>query len=145
VNECLRSIDSVMSAYFEAFAHDPAAASAFYGEPVLIVTPTQVITLAKRADVEAVLDKTLRDLKILGYSHTQMAESHTRMLNANSALYEVVAERLKADQTIIERSGFTYCLQKGEDGWKIHILIFTDLDKLMGGDAQTRNAPQQRA
>jgi hypothetical protein len=145
VNECLSSIDSVMNAYFEAFARDPAAASVFYGEPVLIVTATQVITLPKRADVEVVLDKTLRDLKILGYSHTQMAESHTRMLNANSALYEVVAERLKSDQTIMERSGFTYCLQKGKDGWKIHILIFTDLDKLMGGGGQIGDAPHQRA
>ena len=125
-----------MSAYFEAFAHDPAAASVFYGEPALIVTPTQVITLSKRADVEAVLAKTLRDLQTLGYSHTQMAESHTRMLNSNSALYDVIAERLKGDRTIMERSGFTYCLHKGKDGWKIYNLIFTDLDKLMGGDAQ---------
>jgi hypothetical protein len=136
VKECLTSIQNVMNAYFEAFAHDPAAASVFYGEPALIVTPTQVITLSKRADVEAVLDKTLRDLKILGYSHTRMAESHTRMLNSNSALYDVVAERLKDDRTIMERSGFTYCLHKGKEGWKIYNLIFTDLDKLMGGDGQ---------
>jgi hypothetical protein len=124
-----------MNAYFEAFAQDPAAASVFYGEPVLIVTPTQVITLSKRADVEALLDKTLTDLRTLGYSHTQIAKHRTRMLNSNSALYEVVAERLKRDRTIMERSGFTYCLHDGKDGWRIYNVIFTDLDKLMGGVA----------
>jgi uncharacterized NTF2-like protein DUF6841 len=131
VKECPTSIQSVMTAYVEAFAHDPAAASLFYGEPVLIVTPTQVITLSKRADVEAMLDKTLTDLKSLGYSHTQVAKHHTRMLNSNSALYEVVAERIRGDGTIMERSGFTYCLHKGKEGWQIYNLITTDLDRLM--------------
>jgi len=120
-----------MTAYVEAFSHDPAAASLFYGEPVLIVTPTQVITLSRRADVKALLDKTLTDLKSLGYSHTQVAKHHTRMLNSNSALYEVVAERIKGDGTIMERSGFTYCLHKGKEGWQIYNLITTDLDRLM--------------
>jgi hypothetical protein len=136
VKECLTSIQSVMNAYFKAFAHDPAAASVFYGEPVLIVTPTQVITLSKRADVEALLAKTLTDLRSLGYSHTQMAKHHTRMLNSNSALYEVVAERLKGDGAIMERSGFTYCLHKGKNGWRIYNLIVTDLDKLMSDAPQ---------
>jgi hypothetical protein len=131
VKECLASIQSVMTAYVEAFAHDPATASLFYGEPVLIVTPTQVITLSKRADVKALLGKTLTDLKSLGYSHTQVAKHHTRMLNSNSALYEVVAERIKDDGTIMERSGFTYFLHKGKEGWRIHNLIATDLDRLM--------------
>ena len=125
-----------MTAYVEAFAHDPAAASLFYGEPVLIVTPTQVITLSKRADVEALLDKTLTDLKSRGYSHTQVAKHHTRMLNSNSALYEIVAERIKGDGTIMERSGFTYCLHKGKEGWRIYNLIATDLDRLMTDTAQ---------
>jgi ketosteroid isomerase-like protein len=136
VKECLTSIQSVMAAYVKAFAHDPAAALLFYGEPVLIVTPTQVITLSKRADVEALLDKTLTDLRSLGYSHTQMAKHYTRMLNSNSALYEVVAERLKGDGTIMERSGFTYCLHKAKEGWRIYNLIVTDLDKLMSDTAQ---------
>ena len=136
MKECPTSIQSVMTAYVEAFAHDPAAASLFYGEPVLIVTPTQVITLSKRADVEALLDRTLTDLKSLGYSHTQVAKHHTRMLNSNSALYEVVAERIKRDGTIMERSGFTYCLHKGKEGWRIYNLIATDLDRLMTDIAQ---------
>ena len=131
MKDCLTAIDSVMKAYFGAFSQDPAAASVFYGEPVLIVTPTQVITLSKRADVEALLDKTLTDLRTLGYSHTQMGKHHTRMLNSNSALYDVVAERLKGDGTIMERSGFTYCLHNGKDGWRICSLMLTDLDKLM--------------
>jgi hypothetical protein len=131
MKECLSSIQSVMTAYVEAFAHDPAAASLFYGEPVLIVTPTHVITLSKHADVEALLEKTLTDLKSLGYSHTHVAKHHTRMLNSNSALYELVAERIKGDGTIMERSGFTYCLHKGKEGWQIYSLIATDLDRLI--------------
>ena len=135
MKECLASIQNVMTAYVEAFAHDPTAASLFYGEPVLIVTPTQVIALSMRADVEALLDKTLTDLRSLGYSHTQMTKHHTRMLNSNSALYEVVAERLKGDGTIMERSGFTYFLHKGKVGWQIYNLIVTDLDKLTSDTA----------
>jgi hypothetical protein len=58
------------------------------------------------------------------------------MLNSNSALYEVVAERIKGDGTIMERSGFTYYLHKGKEGWRIYNLITTDLDRLMTATAQ---------
>ena len=51
------AIHQFVGAYYEAFARDPAAAAAFYGEPTLIVLPNEILTLATRGDVEAFLVK----------------------------------------------------------------------------------------
>ena len=44
------------------------------------------------------------------------------------------ATLMKADGTEMQRSGFTYLLQKGNDGWRIHEIIATDVDKLFSAD-----------
>ncbi len=56
------------------------------------------------------------------------------MLNATTALYGTVATRMKSDGTELQRAGFTYLLQKGDVGWKIHEVIATDLDKLISSE-----------
>ena len=67
------AIHQVVGAYYEAFARDPAAAAAFYGEPALIVLPNEILTLATRGNVEAFLAKLLGSLKPLGYSSTRLS------------------------------------------------------------------------
>src|SRR5689334_17555872 len=49
------AIHGVLSRYYDT--RDSAAASAFFGEPTLIVLPNQVVALNTRADVEAFFDK----------------------------------------------------------------------------------------
>jgi ketosteroid isomerase-like protein len=125
------AIQEVMSGYYGAFGRDEAAAAAFFGEPTVIVLPNQVIALSKRADVEAFLAKFVASLKPTGFARSKLEGlPRIRLLNSTTTLYGTVAVRLKADGTEIQRAGFTYLLQKGSSGWKIHEIIATDLDKL---------------
>jgi hypothetical protein len=89
------AIHQVVSGYFDAFARDPAAAAAFYGEPTLIVLPNEVLALATRSDVEGFLAKLLESLKPLGYARTKLDAPRVKMLNATTALYSTVAIRMK--------------------------------------------------
>jgi ketosteroid isomerase-like protein len=128
------AIHAVLSGYYDAFGRDSAAASAFYGEPALVVLANQVVGLSTRADVEAFFDKFVASLKPSGFSHSKLADQHIKLLNSTTALYSTVAIRMKADGTEMQRSGFTYLLHKSNVGWKIHEIIATDLDKLVSAD-----------
>ena len=128
------AIHDVVSGYYDAFGHDSAAASAFCGEPTLIIIPDQIILLRTRTDVEAAFDQLVATLKASGYSHSALGEHLVKLLNPATALYSTVAIRMKADGTELQRSGFTYLLHKGNGGWKIHQIIATDLDKLISAD-----------
>ena len=72
------AIHQVVSGYYDAFARDPAAAAAFYGEPTLIVLPTEVLMMPTRKDVEAFLAKLLGSIKPLGYSNTKLSDWPSR-------------------------------------------------------------------
>ena len=128
------AIHQVVRGYFDAFARDPAAAAAFYGEPTVIVLPNEVLALATRSDVEGFLAKLLESLKPLGYSRTKLDAPRVKILNATTALYSTVAIRMKTDGVELQRAGFTYLLHKGGGGWKIHEVIATDGDKLISAD-----------
>jgi hypothetical protein len=128
------AIHQVVSGYYDAFARDPTVAATFYGEPTLIVLQNEVRALATRSDVEAFLAKLLGSLKPLGYSNTKLTVARTKMVNATTALYSTVAIRMKTDGTELQKAGFTYLLQKGSAGWKIHEVIATGIDKLIVAD-----------
>ena len=128
------AIHAVLAGYYDAFGRDSAAASAFYGEPSLVVFPNQVVGLSTRADVEVFFDKLVASLKPSGYSHSKLGDHRIKLLNSTTALYSTVAIRLKADGSEMQRSGFTYLLHKSNAGWKIHQIIATDLDKLISAD-----------
>lgn len=128
------AIHDVVSGYYDAFGRDSAAASAFYGEPTLIIIPNQIIMLRTRADIEASIEELVAALKAGGYSHSKLGDHHVKLLNPATALYSTVAIRMKADGTELQRSGFTYLLHNGNAGWKIHQIIATDLDKLITAD-----------
>jgi ketosteroid isomerase-like protein len=128
------AIHNVLSGYYDAFGRDSAAASAFFGEPTLIVLPNQVVMLSTRAEVEAFFDKLVTSLKASGYSHSKLGDHRVKLLNSTTALYSTVAIRMKADGTEMQRSGFTYLLHKSNAGWRINEIIATDLDKLISAD-----------
>ena len=120
--------------YYDAFAHDSAAAAQFFGEPVLIVLPKEVITLTNRADIGAYILRVLAGLKAGGYSTTKLSEPRIKMLNRTTALFGAIAIRMKTDDTELQRIGASYLLHKDPGGWRIHELIVTDVDKLIGAD-----------
>ena len=126
------TIHGVLSSYYDT--RDSAAASAFFGEPTLMVLPKQVIALSTRADVEAFFDKLVASRKLSGYSHSKLGDHRVKLLNSTTALYSTIAIRMKADGTEMQRSGFTYLLHKGNAGWRIHEIIATDVDKLISAD-----------
>ena len=128
------AIDAVLSGYYDSFGRDSAAASAFYGEPSLIVTPNQLISLSTRTDIEAFLDKAAASLKRGGFSHSTLINRRIKLLSSTTALCGGVAIRMKTDGTEMERTGFTYLLQKGSAGWRMHEIIPTDADKLISAD-----------
>jgi hypothetical protein len=128
------AIQKVLSGYYDAFGRDSAAASAFFSEPTLIVSPNQVLVLSTRADLEATLDKFVASLKPSGFSYSKLGDHHVKLLNATTALYSTVAIRMKADGTEIGQSGFIYLLHKTNAGWRIYEFIATDLDKLISRD-----------
>jgi hypothetical protein len=128
------AIQQVLSGYYDALSRDPNEAASFYGEPVIIVLPTEVLPLNKRADVEAFLTKLLSGFKPLGFSYAKLSDSRIKMLSETTAIYSTVAIRYKTDGSEMPRGGFTYLLHKGPSGWKIHELVVTDMDKLVSAD-----------
>jgi hypothetical protein len=64
------AVRDVLSRYYEFFARDAAAASSCFGEPSLIVTPTDVILLETRAQIEATLERFAASLRPGGFSHS---------------------------------------------------------------------------
>jgi len=48
------AIQKVVRGYYDAFGRVFAAASEFFGEPTLIVSPNQILMLSTCTDVEAV-------------------------------------------------------------------------------------------
>ncbi len=132
VSQDEKLIHDVVAGYYDAFVRDSAGAAAFYGEPTLIVLPNEVFSLSTRKDVEQFLANALAGLKALGYSHTKMSASRIKRLSHTTALYGTVAIRMKADGNELQRAAFTYLLHKGDSGWKIHELVATDVDKLIG-------------
>jgi hypothetical protein len=128
------AIQKVVSGYYDALGRDLTEAASFYGEPAMIVLPTDVLPLHKRADVEAFLTKLVSGFKPLGFSHAKVSDPRIKMLNETTAIYSTVAIRYKTDGSEMPRGGFTYLLHKGPSGWKIHELIATDMDKLVSAD-----------
>jgi hypothetical protein len=128
------AIQQVVSGYYDALGRDPTEAASFYGEPVIIVLPTEVLPLNKRADVEAFLTNLVSGFKSLGYSYSKLSDPRIRMLSETTAIYSTVAIRCKTDGSELPRGGFTYLLHKGPSGWKIHELVATDMDKLVSAD-----------
>lgn len=129
-----QAIRKVMRDYYEVFPRDSVAAAANYGEPVLFVRPQEVFVVATRAEISDMFTKALKNLKARGYSMTKAPDLNIKMLNSTTALCSTIAVRMKADGTELERSGFTYLLHKGINGWKINESIDTDTDKLMGAN-----------
>jgi hypothetical protein len=126
------TIHGVLSSYYDT--RDSAAASAFFGEPTLVVLPNQVVALGTRAEVEAFFDKLVASRKLSGYSYSKLGDHRVKLLSPTTALYSTIAIRMKADGTEMQRSGFTYLLHKGNAGWRIHEIIATDVDKLISAD-----------
>jgi hypothetical protein len=125
------AIRQAVSGYYRAFVTDPIVAASYYGEPTLVVLPDEVISLPRRADIEAFLTKGRAALLARGYLNTEMQASRVKRLNESTALYGTVAVRMKTDGTELERAAFTYLLHKGDGSWKIHELIATDVDSLI--------------
>jgi ketosteroid isomerase-like protein len=128
------AIQQVVSGYYDALSRDPIEAASFYGEPVIVVLPNEVLPLNKRADVEAFLTKLLSPFKSLGFSRATASDSRIKMLSETAAIFSTVAIRYKTDGSELPRGGFTYLLHKGPSGWKIHDLVATDMDKLVSPD-----------
>ena len=128
------AIHQAVQGYYDAFANDFPTAAQFFGEPTLIVLPKEVITLTNRADIGAYISRVLAGLRADGYSTTKLSEPRIKMLNRTTALFGATAIRMKTDDTELQRIGATYLLHKDSDGWKIHELIVTDVDKLISAD-----------
>jgi hypothetical protein len=125
------AIHTVLTGYYEAYGRDSAAASAFFGEPIMIVLPNEVVLLGTRTELAAFFDRFVAaNLAPNGYSHSKVGECHVRLLNSATALCSAVAIRMRTDATEMQRTGFTYLLRKNEEKWRILEIIATDLDKL---------------
>ena len=130
----LAAIDRVVTSYYDAFVRDSSEAADHYATPALIVLRDEVRLLSTRQDVEMFLGNGLRGLTELGYAGTRMSSTRIKILTETAGLYGCVANRLRSNGTELERTAFTYLLHKGTAGWKIHLLIATDLDKLISPD-----------
>jgi hypothetical protein len=128
------AVHEVLRGYYEAFGRDAVAAAAFFGEPTLIVTPTEFIVIKTRAELASYLDRFAAGLKANGFSHSKFSDLRITLLNPATALCGLIAIRMKSDGTELQRAGFTYLLHKSSAGWRIYEFIPTEPDKLISGD-----------
>ena len=128
------AVHEVLRGYYEAFGRDATAAAAFFAEPTLIVTPTELIEIRTRPELASYLDKFAAGLKANGFSHSTFSDLRITLLNPATALCALIAIRMKTDGTELQRAGFTYLLHKSSAGWKIYEFIPTEPGKLIAGD-----------
>ena len=125
------AILKVLYGYYEAFGRNSVQASGFFGEPIMVISPENVVALGTRAELATFFEKVVATiLGPNGYSHSKVGECHVRLLNSATALCSGVAIRIKTDNTELQRVGFTYLFRKNSEGWRILGIINTDLDKL---------------
>ena len=130
------AIYKVLAGYYEAFGRNSEKAAEFFGEPIMVVSPNEAVLHSTRTVLAMAFDDFVAaNLAPKGYSHSKLTQYHVRLLNSATALCSVVAIRVKADGTEMQRAGFTYLLRKIDEGWRIFGIIATDLDKLIQGSA----------
>ena len=128
------AIHQAVQGYYDAFATRLSNCGPILWRADFNRSPKEVITLTNRADIGAYISRVLAGLKAGGYSTTKLSEPRIKMLNRTTALFGAIAIRMKTDDTELQRIGATYLLHKDSDGWKIHELIVTDVDKLIGAE-----------
>src|SRR5579872_6121474 len=94
------AIQAVLSGYYDAIGRNSAAASAFYSEPTAVLFPNQLLRFKSRAELTSFFDQLVASLKPSGFSHSELAECHVRLLNSTTALCSAVANRMKEDGTV---------------------------------------------
>lgn len=128
------TIQSVVGGYFDALSKGPKAAVAFFGEPAFVSFPNQIMALNTRSDIDAFIERLLSGLAAMDYSHSVMSDPRVSLLSDTAALFSAIATRVKKDGSELQKTGFTYLLRKGDAGWKIHVIMATDPDKLVSAN-----------
>jgi hypothetical protein len=106
------AIQKAFRDYNDAFARNPTEAVGFWLLPALIVLPEEVISLNARGDLENLFAVWLADLERARYSHSEFVTPRVKMLNATTALYGVIANRMRVDGSVSARLGLTYLFRK---------------------------------
>src|SRR5689334_1928202 len=71
------AILKVLYGYYEAFGRNSAQASGFFGEPIMVISPENVVILGTRAELATFFEKVVATiLGPNGYSHSKVGECH---------------------------------------------------------------------
>jgi ketosteroid isomerase-like protein len=123
------AVTHVLSNYYEAFSKlDVQAILPYFHEPALLIGSLGVLALPTAAALIPVFGPAMEDLRVRGYSRSELSLEQIKLLSANSALAIGVAIRRKADGQELERKSVTYLLHKADSDWKFAVVVLHDTD-----------------
>lgn len=112
------------AAYLRAFnARDAASAAAFYATPTIVASPAGRRVLGARAEVEAMLARSLARLATMDFSATRIVRHAAHAMHDDAVLLSAEFLRERADGSPIESVACTYVLSRDADGWRVVTMI----------------------
>jgi hypothetical protein len=110
--------------YYKAFStlNVPAIVS-YFCQPSMKIAPQGVLSAANHAALAASLGPMVAGLRARGYGRSEFAEPQVTTLSETVALLRGIAVRYTAAGPELERVPLSYVMRRGEDGWKIAVLV----------------------
>lgn len=122
----------VLLDYLSAFTSEDARRAARYcQEPLTYVGADSADVFDARADIEIVLKSAFSRLKKRGWARSRWPQLSVKLLSNGVAVASLLVVHEKTDGQELERSGVTYLLRKGSDGWKIAVIAAHDASNVL--------------
>jgi hypothetical protein len=110
-----------LTEYVRAFESlDPNAFVPYYNLPCMLITPAGITAVADPATRQALATQLVTQARQHGYKRTEfLGPVDCRMLSPTLALLSGVFRRLNSSDQVILDLGFSYLMNKSDEGWKI--------------------------
>jgi len=112
-----------LTEYVRAFESlDPAAFVPYYNLPCMLITPAGLTAVADAATRQALAGQLVNQARQQGYKRTEfLGPVACQMLSPSLALLSGVFRRLNSSDEVILDLGFSYLMNKSDEGWKIAV------------------------
>jgi ketosteroid isomerase-like protein len=116
---------AAVRSYAQAFETlEPQRVVPYYDEPSLIISPEGSVALPAHADVQAIFERLMGDLRKQGYASSELAQLEEARWSDTLAMVTGRVIWRKADGAELRRFEAAYILRKTNDAWRIAVAAF---------------------
>lgn len=117
------ALDAVHDYYRVFSTLDVHAIVSHYSEPCVTIAPQGLSSAPTRAALADSLAPIVGGLEAKGYGRSEFVQAQVTTLSSTTALVRGVAVRYTAAGTEMERVPISYLMHRGDEGWKIAVLV----------------------